>query len=77
VSGDEDVHARRATDSLDAPAVTVREMLLDHDRRLDAHDILLAEVRGGVKLIKLVLGVSVVGAMGSLWTIWQLLGGRA
>ena len=69
----DEMSGRRALDSLDAPAVTVREMLLDHDRRLDSHDALLAEVRGGLKLIRWIFGMSVVGAAASILTILELL----
>lgn len=46
--------------------VTVRDMLLDHDRRIDSLDLWRAELRGAMALMKLALGTSVLSAVVSI-----------
>jgi len=53
-------------------ALTVREMVLQHERRINAHDQLISEVKGAMKLIKIVLGVSVASALGTVIMLIEL-----
>ncbi len=58
--------------------VSVREMLLEHDRRLDAIDLWRAELRGALQLVRLTFGMSLLSVLVMLVTLWlQLQGLRA
>ncbi len=46
-----------------ASVVSVRDMLLDHDRRLDAIDLWRAELRGAMQLVRLTFGMSLLSVI--------------
>ena len=56
-------------------AVSVRDMVLDHDRRLDTLDAWRNELRGAFALMKIALGTSIVSAAVSILALAQILGG--
>lgn len=55
--------------------VTEREMLLDHDRRLDNLDIWRAELRGAFTLMRLAFGASIVSGLVSVLALIQMMSG--
>ena len=57
------------------PAVTYAQMVIDHDKRLDALDTWRAELRGAMQLIKFALGASVVSGIASTIAIVRMLSG--
>lgn len=50
----------------DAPAITIGQMVIDHEKRLGDIERVLAELSGAMKLMRLVLGTSVVGAIAAI-----------
>lgn len=56
-------------------AISVRDMVLDHDRRLDAIDIWRAELRGAMQLVRLTFGVSLLSAVAMLVILYLQLQG--
>lgn len=51
------------------PAVTVRDMVLDHDDQLDDLQAWRDELRGAWKFVKIALGASIVSAIASVVSI--------
>ena len=57
--------------------LTVREMVLDHDRKLDSLLAWRSEVRGVVALVKITLGTSILSAVVAILAIAAMLSGQA
>ena len=55
--------------------MTYAQMVIDHDKRLDALDTWRAELRGAMQLIKFALGASVVSGIASTIAIVRMLSG--
>ena len=58
------------------PAVTVAEMLQDHDQKLDSLLEWRSELRGAMTLVKLAMGASFLSAAVSIVAIVSFLAGR-
>lgn len=56
--------------------VTEREMLLDHDRRLDAIEHWRAEIHGAIQLTRWTFGASILSAVVMIATLMALLSGK-
>ena len=59
-----------------ATAVTVAEMLRDHDHNIDSLLDWRSEIRGALALMKLAMGASVLSAVVSIITVVGFLSGR-
>ena len=55
---------------------TVAEIVRRHGDRLDSLDLWRAEINGGVKLLKLLAGTSIVSLIVSIWAIVDRMAGR-
>ncbi len=58
-----------------AVAVTIRDMVLTHDRRLDSLDTWRSELHGALALMKVAFGTSIVSAVVSILAVALMLGG--
>jgi len=57
--------------------MTVHEMLLDHDRKLDALLTWRSELRGAMMLVKVTLGTSIVSGIAAIVAFAAMLSGQA
>lgn len=64
-------HGRRWDDG-SGPAMSIREMVADHDEKLDELLIWKAELRGAFRLMTLVMGTSLISLLVSIITIIAL-----
>jgi len=55
--------------------VTEREMLLDHDRKIDSLLAWRSELRGAFALMKVAFGASIVSAAVSIIAVLQMMSG--
>lgn len=70
---DDRVPASRRID--DITAVSVRDMVLDHDRKLDSLLTWRSEIRGALSLMKVAFGASILSAVVSILAVVQMLAG--
>jgi hypothetical protein len=59
-----------------AVAVTVRDMVLTHDRRLDSLDTWRSELHGALAFMKVAFGTSILSAVASIVAIIFILSGH-
>lgn len=64
-------HHQRWSD--DPPAITMREMVLDHEHRLSMMEEWRTELRGAMKLVKITLGTSIASATIAIVTLIEIL----
>jgi hypothetical protein len=58
-----------------APAVSIRSMVLDHDRKIDGLLAWRSEIRGALGLMKVAFGASILSAVVSILAVAQMMGG--
>lgn len=63
-------HSRRLDDTT---AVSVRDMVLDHDRKLDAILVRFAKFDGAMGLMKVAFGASILSALVSILAVVQMM----
>ena len=59
----------------DLTAVSVRDMVLDHDRKLDAILVRFAKFDGAMGLMKVAFGASILSALVSILAVVQMMAG--
>jgi len=57
----------------DVTAVSVRDMVLDHDRKIDSLNDWRNEIRGALSLMRLAFGASILSALVSILAVVQML----
>jgi hypothetical protein len=71
------IDGQRRWDDAGQPAMTVREMVLQHDVDIEALKQWRDELRGAMALVKITLGSSIVAAIVSIAAVVALLNGVA
>lgn len=72
-----DEHPARPRNGGSGQAVSILDMVLDHDAQIDDLMTWRSELRGALSLVKATLGVSLLSAVASVVAIIALLSGQA
>lgn len=59
----------------DATALTVRDMLLDHDAKIDGILVRFAKIDGAIALMRVAFGASIISAIVSILAVIEMMNG--